>query len=92
MPLGQDLATRFEQANNDFIRAVEACSDAAWQRTSAAEGWTADCPRQQSQRFQFATSQHLACQLLHSCKNNFAPLSLLFDRAAIVETGAGLAS
>ena len=36
----QALATRFEQANADVIRAVEPLSDAQWGAQTAEEGWT----------------------------------------------------
>ena len=36
----QALATRFEQANADVIRAVEPLSDAQWGAKTAEEGWT----------------------------------------------------
>ncbi|MEX2238562.1 MAG: hypothetical protein WEB00_13620 [Dehalococcoidia bacterium] len=38
MGKGEELAGRFEQANNDFIKAVKASSDESWQSKSAAEG------------------------------------------------------
>lgn len=41
MSHGEDLAKQFEALNAGLIGAVEACSDAAWNSTSEAEGWTA---------------------------------------------------
>src|SRR5215212_7925928 len=35
-----DLADRFERANNDVIVTVEGCSEEQWQRTCNAEGWS----------------------------------------------------
>jgi uncharacterized damage-inducible protein DinB len=35
-----DLADRFESANNDVIAAVQGCSDDQWQRTTNSEGWS----------------------------------------------------
>lgn len=37
--LGESLAQRFEQTNNDVIQAVEQCSDSKWQAKTAPEGW-----------------------------------------------------
>lgn len=34
------LAEQFEQANNDVIAAVEACSDEQWRATCKDEGWS----------------------------------------------------
>lgn len=34
------LATAFENANNELIAAVEACSDEQWRQTCSAEGWS----------------------------------------------------
>lgn len=34
-----ELATRFEQVNQELIAFVEACSDANWRRTTTAEQW-----------------------------------------------------
>lgn len=36
----QALATRFEEANSEVIRAVETCSDAQWGTKTHGEGWT----------------------------------------------------
>jgi len=35
-----DLADRFESANNDVIAAVEGCSDDQWRKTTNSEGWS----------------------------------------------------
>jgi uncharacterized damage-inducible protein DinB len=37
---GQELAQRFEQANEEMIRAVEGCSDEQWRAKCAGEGWS----------------------------------------------------
>ena len=34
------LATRFDQAVDEFAKAVESCSDAQWKAICNAEGWT----------------------------------------------------
>ena len=45
------LASRFDEAVEEFSKVVESCSDAQWQRTCGAEGWTVG-----------ATAQHVAGQ------------------------------
>jgi uncharacterized damage-inducible protein DinB len=37
---GQELARRLDEANAELARAIEQCSDAAWQSTCDSEGWT----------------------------------------------------
>ena len=41
MSRAQDLASQLASLQAEAIQTVEACDAAAWQRTSAAEGWTA---------------------------------------------------
>ncbi len=36
---GEELASKFEQVNNEFTGAVEACSDADWAAMCKSEGW-----------------------------------------------------
>ena len=36
---GEGLANRFEQANNEFTKAVESCSSADWAAQCKGEGW-----------------------------------------------------
>ena len=35
------LTERFEQGNQELVQTVERCSDAQWQATTSAEGWSA---------------------------------------------------
>ena len=37
---GTALASAFENANNELIAAVEACTDEQWRRTCSEEGWS----------------------------------------------------